>query len=579
MSNENEIRIVLGSKRFASNSDKDVWLQPDLQGTIRTMVEGDRTKVINQAELFNQERQNSNIFRISGIITNVFNNSISGKTNYTPYKNYLYYTNSVNNAISGGNTAWEGYPQFDEFTMLRTTGITGHINFVPKSASTYNWGIYVSYPYSSDTQQKMSYTDETFNVTNTFTCSDGIPFVIDTSQFNGKSLVYFNCGTKHNLKVGDYVEINIPSNPLGLGGKNILQVYGLGNGTYNSENKVFSIYDLKFPTTQVQSGTFGNFKRITNLQNSAETKSIYYVRLQKILTNIEDGNIVPAGFENNPFFAKSKLEYSAITPNQVQRVSKKDGSKTLSFSFDKDINIKEFKDNNGKPLTNLHLTIIHRGYYGWFNPPAINQNGTTTGLDIGWDFNFQKNNIDLWWDHTSTNNKDEIPLNFYEFPIGSGQLFYFTESLKIGDVIKGDFCEYNYKEQKEYVISKMYHKYSFNPNYFLDNSTLNLPSGYLYEPHHEIPIRVFSDYLEFAPKEGVDNIPSYAWFSEYDQVFTWRDLYSYGFVDGDGLGFDYPFTNGAHYPFKNLLFLQKPILRTNKIVTTLINQPITDDCE
>jgi len=146
MSNENEIRIVLGSKRFASNSDKDVWLQPDLQGSLRTMVEGDRSRVINQAELFNQERQNSNVFRISGIITNIFNNSISGKTNYTPYKNYLYYTNPVNNAISGGNTAWEGYPQFDEFTLLRSTGITGHVNFVTKSSSTYNWALYVSYP-------------------------------------------------------------------------------------------------------------------------------------------------------------------------------------------------------------------------------------------------------------------------------------------------------------------------------------------------------------------------------------------------------------------------------------------------
>ena len=134
-------------------------------------------------------------------------------------------------------------------------------------------------------------------------------------------------------------------------------------------------------------------------------------------------------------------------------------------------------------------------------------------------------------------------------------------------------------EQKEYVVSPMYHKYSFNPTYFYDNSTINYPSGYVYEPHFSIPIRVFSDYVEYGSKETVDNIPVYAWYSQYEDTFVWRDLYTYGFIDGDGLGIDYPFINGAHYPFNSVLFLQKPIQRTNKVNTTLINQPANDDCE
>ena len=44
MSNENEILIVLGSKRYASNTDKDVWVQPPLIGDMRTMVEGDEIR-------------------------------------------------------------------------------------------------------------------------------------------------------------------------------------------------------------------------------------------------------------------------------------------------------------------------------------------------------------------------------------------------------------------------------------------------------------------------------------------------------------------------------------------------------
>jgi hypothetical protein len=583
MSNSDEILIVLGSKRFASNTDKDVWIQAPLIGDRRTMVEGDRTRTINLEEQFNQERQNSDVFRISGKITNIFQNSVSGKTTYTPYRNSLYYTNAIANATSNippnPNVAWEGYPQFDEFIVLRTSGITGHVPFVPKSSTTYNWSCYVSYPFSSDTQQLMSSTNETYNVTNNFIAGDGIPFVIDTNSFNGKNLVYFYCGTIHNLSVGDYVELNIPSNPTGLGGKTIFQVYLLGDGNYGTEDNVFAIYDLKFPSAQTTTGTMGTFKRIVNISNVSESKSLYYVRLHKIITNISDCNISQAGFENNPFSTKTKLEYSALTPNKIQRVSMKEGSKTFSYTINKDISISGFKDNNGKPITELFFTMIQRGYMGWFNPPAINQFNQQTAIDIGWGFNFLENSIDTWWDHSSTNNKDSIPLGNYEFPSGSGQFFYFNDFLKDGDIIKGDFCEYNNIEQQEYVISKMYHKYSFNNSYFYDTATPNYPSGYVYEPHHSIKIRVFSDYLEFGNPEDVDNIPNYAWFSTYENTFFWKDLYTYGYIDGDGLGLDYPFINGSHYPFQDILLLQKPIQRTTKVNTTLINNLTNDNCE
>ena len=583
MSENNEILIVLGSKRFASNTDKDVWIQAPLIGDRRTMVEGDRTRTINLEEQFNQERQNSDVFRLSGKIRNIFQNSVSGKTTYAPYRDSLYYTNAIANATANippnPNVAWEGYPQFDEFIILRSTGITNHVTFVPKSSTTYNWACYVSYPFSSDTQQPMSYTNETFNVTNNFTAGDGIPFVIDTNSFNGKNLVYFYCGTIHNLSVGDYVELNIPSNPTGLGGKTRFQVYLLGDGTYGTEDNVFAIYDLKFPAAQTTTGTIGTFKRIVNIGNVSESKSSYYIRLHKVITNVTDCGISQAGFENNPFSTKTKLEYSALTPNQTQRVSMKEGSKTFSYTINKDISISGYKDNNGKPITELFFTMIQRGYMGWFNPPAINQFNQQTAIDIGWGFNFLENSIDTWWDHASINNKDSIPLGNYEFPSGSGQFFYYNDFLKDGDIIKGDFCEYNNIEQQEYVISKMYHKYSFNNSYFYDTATPNYPSGYVYEPHHSIKIRVFSDYLEFGNPEDVDNIPNYAWFSTYENTFFWKDLYTYGYIDGDGLGVDYPFINGSHYPFQDILLLQKPIQRTTKVNTTLINNLTNDNCE
>lgn len=568
MGNENNIRIVLGSKRFAGNTDKDVSIKIPLVGNRRTAVEGDRSVIVDAEERFNLERQSNQIFRISGKITNVFNNTLTGKTNYTPFKNVLYYTNPVNNALSLPNSPWEGSPQFDEFTFLRTTGITNHITYVPKSAQTYNWMMYVTYPFSSTTAQTMSYTNENYSVTNIFNVDQGIPFVIDNKIIDGRSLVLFYCGGNHNLQVDDHVELNITIN-----NKNIFQVYDLGDGNYGSEKNVFVVYDMKFPANDILPGTFGNFKRITNLKNSGETKSKYYVRLHKILTKPEECNISKAGFDNSIFSTKRKLEYSAITPNQIQRVSTKENGQNFSYNFTKDIDIKGLIDNNGKPLSQLYVSVFNRGFYGWFNQPPIGQN---TSLDIGWGFNFLKNTYDSWWDHTSFSNKDIYPIGSY---VANGQTFFYNEFLNVGDVVKGDFCEYNDYEQKEYVISEMFHKYSYNYNIFYDNSQINEPSGYLYKPHNPIQIRSFSDYVEFGSAEEVDNIPQYAWYSKFEETFIWRDLYDFGYIDGDNIGVNYPFTNGRHYPFQNIYFLQYPINRSTSVTTSLINRVTADNCE
>lgn len=574
MSNPSEIRIVLGSLRYASNNDKDVWVQPPLFSNSREYVEGDRTILVDQQTVFDNERQRSDIFRLSGKITNIVNNEVSGKTSYTPYKNYLYYTNPIQNAISSINNpslAWEGYPQYSEFSISRNIGINGHIPFINKSASSYNWAFYVTYAFSSTTAQTMSYTSEKFGVTNNgFLCGDGIPYVIESGVFNGKRLVYFYCGVNHNLQAGQSVELSVPIN-----GKTVFTVYSLGDGTYRSEDNVFSIYDLKFNPTDVQTGTYGTLKRISNITNSGETKSIYYVRLHKILKTPDMCNISKAGFENNPFSIKKKIEYTQLTPNQTERVSIKDGTQSFSYTIDSDVDIAGLTDNNGKPITELFLTTIERGYMGWFNKPYTNQNGQPTGLEIGWNFNFLNNSIDNWWDKNSVVNKDNIPVNSY---VANGQTFYYNDYLNVGEILKGDFCEYNYMEQKEYVLSRMAHKYSFNDTYFLNNSTSNLPSGYLYNPHNPIQIRTFSDYIEFGSKNYIDNIPGYAWYSEYENSWFWRDLYSYGYIDNDGIGVDYPFINGSHYIFTNLIFLQYPVQR-NLTLSLDINDLTDDNCE
>jgi hypothetical protein len=153
MRKQDEIRIVLGSKRYAASTTVDEQIQLPLFGQQRNLVQGDRTSIVSLNNIFDSERQASNTFRLNGKIVNIFKNDISGKTNYNPFKNSLYY---LNPETSINTNVWSGFPQYSEFSLIRSSGITGHVNFTPKSASTYNWSFYTSYAYSSSTAQTMS---------------------------------------------------------------------------------------------------------------------------------------------------------------------------------------------------------------------------------------------------------------------------------------------------------------------------------------------------------------------------------------------------------------------------------------
>lgn len=561
----NNIRIVPSDKRYKGAPTEDITLSVGLNGDRRTMVDGDRTVILNLAERFDQERQQSSIFRITGKITNIFNNVITGSTNYTPYRNSLYYVDPI---TSTQTNVWRGYPQFDEFNFFRTTSVDGHIPFVSKSAFTYNWTAYLSYASSNVTGQTMSYFNEEYSATTLFQAGDGVPFVIRNTQYNGKSLITFYCGTKHNLKDGEFVKLSFDYN-----GEYYFQVYQLGDEHYGSEEKIFSIFNLGYTGTTFGNGVTGTFKRVINRGNPNETTSEYYVRKHKILTDVKDYNLTKMGFENNPFDNDSKLEYSALTPNNVQRVSVRNGSQSYGFTFEKDIDINAYKDNQNRPITELFVTIINKGYMGWFNKPY---NNNTTALNIGWDFNFLEASIDPWWSQLNSANKDNIPVGSYQT---NGKTFYYNKDLSVGDEIMGDFCEWNDYEMKESVLSPLTHKFNYNSVYFQTGYSVEMPIGYVYYPHYSIQVRDYSDYVETAVEGEVDNIPDYSFYSNYDGLWRWRDLYPYGFIDSENNGVVHPFLNNSHYPFADITFLQMtPQRNLNQKVTGII-QPLIDDCE
>lgn len=600
MGNNNETRIVLGSLRYKSAPDVDSSLKVPLIQNTKEIIEFDRTIDIDLEQVYNDERQISSKFRPSAKFQLLFKNTVAGSTNYTPFENNLYYLNTTSAAIeqcvNGANVMWTGYPQYYEFDFIRndynvlgytqpsgTTNLT-HINFQPVSASSYNWNFFLSYPFSSVTGQTMFvFFKDDPNTLFTWECQNGIPFIIQNTTINGDRLISFKCPVKHGLKVGEYAQLSFS-----YGTQNLFQVYSLGLEEYGNEEYVFNIYNVGYTGTTFNNLTKGTFKRVIDNQNIEDTMSKYYVRKHKILTNVEDAVMVNAGFERNIFGTKKKYESSGFTPNYQSRVSIKEDSQSYTLSFNTDVVIRDLRDNQMRPLTELFFTVIWKGYFGWTCSPLTVSNSAPSqvvvGLQQGWEFNLPLNSNSYpnsWWFNIIPYSNTQIPTDYYIKTINNQQyIFYYNRSLKSGDELNGDFCEWNRFEQNERVISNLYHKFKFNPAVF-PTMGYEFPGnrlGYYYQPHHPITLKVFSDYVENGDPENVVGLPDYAEYSSSINSFVWRDIYDYGYIDSTGRGVNYPFFNGTHYPFRNIIFRIIPE-GSNYTETNIIFDPITDFCE
>jgi len=581
MGNNDNIRVVLGSLRYKSAPDTDLSLKVPFVQTSKEIIEFDRTIDVNLEEVFNRERQSSTTFRPAGKFQVLFQNAYTGITSYQPFRNNLYYVNAFADAAlscSGNNNAtWAGYPQYNEFDFIRTDydvkGYTQppnqHLVFEPESASTYNWNFFMSYAFSSVTGQTM-FVNFKDDPTNTFSwiCGNGIPFIIQNIFINGNKLIAFKCPVKHGLSVGEFVQLSFQYN-----NQRIFPIYSLGLEEYGNEEYVFTIYNIGYTGNTFNNNNKGTFKRVINNENVNDTISKYYVRKHKILTNVNDAVLVNAGFEKNIFGATKKYETSALTPNNVARVSIKENCQSYTLSFNTDIDIQNLRDNQMRPVTELFFTVMYKGYFGWMF------GNLTKGLQKGWEFNLPlvNNSPNPWWaDNLSYTNFPILSYTTSPNTIQPPNGFTYVQSLKEGDILDGDFCEWNDFEQTERVISNHYHKFKFNTQIF--NTGAKNKFGYYYQPHHPITLRVYSDYIENGDPKNVVDIPDYAHFSTSVNQFIWRDIYEYGFIDSTGRGVGYPFLNGTHYPFKNLIFRIIPE-GSNYTEQNIILIPITDFCE
>ena len=596
MGNKIDFKSVLGSLRYKSASNTDLMFQIPLLSTTKQNVEYDRNIDIDLAQVYDNERQKSDIFRPSCKFSILFNNSYTGTTNYSPLKNNLYYVNEVEyakaNCPYNPKLRWGGFPQYNEFDFVRNdnnvVGYTkppeNHINFISKSASTYNWNFYLTYPFENDYEKKLQCIDLKTTATLDWVSKDGIPFIIDTIESNGNNLISFRCPVKHGLSEGEFVKLNFKYN-----GIDTFSVYSLGDGFAGSENYIFNIYDVGFTGTTFVSSTEGTFKRIINLENPNDSISSYYVRRHKIINNFSDSIITKSGFEQNIFGIKKKYESKQYTPNNVSRVSIKEDSQSYTLTFNEDFAVGGLLDNQKRPITELFFTVIWKGYFG-LTFGRVKDVNSYYGMKQGYEFNLPLNPTNgkpnAWWNDANSVSDTNFNLGTYNTPVtlnadGTPITFTYVNSLKKYDTLDGDFCEWNNYEQKERVISNLYHKITYNSKVFDIGGNPNMknnPFGYYYQPHYGLTIREYSSYIEEGDKKNVIDIPDYSYFSTTKNLFIWRDIYTYGFIDAEKIGVNYPFLNGVHYPYKDIIFRIIPE-GTNYRENTIITEPTIDDCE
>ena len=375
-----DFTIIPSRLQFKSAPSIDQQVNLELSQTQEELTQFVRNTSLNLSQLYDDERQTCEVFRPTFKLQYLYDNTLTGTTEYIPFLNNLYYVNPEQSSVS---SVWRGYPQYYEFDFFRPRITDYHFDYSPESAYTYNWTYYLTYPSTNDGSVTMqgTYSGQTIQ----WNAEEGIPFIISSSSEGGFNIISFQCLMSHGLVPFESVELSFDYD-----GDTIFEVLSLGNDRYESSDFVFNIINPGYTGNTFFNGRMGTFKRVSNPSN-LETRSKYYVRKNRVLFTQNEVDVTKTGFELNPFNNQKKLEFSSITPNQQTRVSMKTSSNTYDVTLKKELILSGITDNRNRPVGEIFLSVVNKGYTGYFNKSF---NGV--GLKRGWGFNLTKD-VSTWW--------------------------------------------------------------------------------------------------------------------------------------------------------------------------------------
>jgi len=551
----NKYSIVPSLYRNKVSEDTNSQISIELDATRKELIEFDKDLNIDLRNLYEKEKNNSFNIRPIFNINYIYNNYYSGTTS-SKYQNELIYPVISDLLIQNQNTK-KGLLQPYEFDFFRPP-TSKAFGYESVSAYTYNWNYCLSYPYKNDYSKSLGIKIKDRDIE--WVVSKGIPFITERIIINGFDIIRITCGLLHNLNEGESILVNIDNI------EKLYNIFSFGDGSFNSEKYIVNILNIN---NEIKSNITGTLKRVILDSNSGETISEYYIRNHKVINGGENLIVTKAGFQKGVFDGKTVLSYHLDGFLSF----KKESNYAYNFSLQNEINIDGVVDNQNRPLTELYLTIVFRGYSGFFA-------SRNEYMKQGWEFNITSSKYNDWWHSRNPKSNSKIESVSY-FDDKNNEFFYYKKPSDFD----GDLCEYNMYDQKEIVISDFYYKIKHSTIFNIGNNE----NGYYYKPHNKLQLKVFSDYVETLNSNVASNIPNYAFYSKIDGQFRWRDIYNVGFFDDNNNGVNYPFINNSFYPFVNSVFKLIPegydyydekILKSTSIDDKfLIVKPVKDECE
>jgi len=577
MRNNDILRIVRGSQKYIGAQDRDLMLPYTLETKSRNLIQGNRNLVLNLQDQYIREREESYTYRLYGKINPLVNNILSGCSYElnTFIENSLYYHPRP---ASSAETIACGYPCMDFFGFIPPTALTSSHNYSEVNAYQDNWVIYESYVKSTINDYPMEYkvVDENgIALGVSFESGDGIPFYCKNATIQGKSVVQFICPVDHGLFENEYIVLQTtasigtigPTNQVtSLNSTTQLPVFSFGDEFANTERKIFNIL-LQDSTQTINDYDVGVFKRLIDPNNVNETLSTYYIHSHELLTKPSNYSLDKTGFELGIYSRKQKLFPGSVSPpNGREHIVVRDQFPSYLWNFNNDLDVSDYSDNLGRPLLDLYLSVFV------VNEPRLWRTVDGCPVKVGWEWNFTPDGTEEHYANLYTEPNLTTPWNLPQS----------------GDTFVGAFVEYNEWDLSERILSEAYHKVILNSvdtNGFsfysgVDGGTpgVDIKGGYYYKPHNRIPIKKQSEAV--TVHKNFEFVDEYATFSMYEGLFRWREMLPIGFYESETNGVDYPFVNGAHYPYTNLVFDIKPIIIDEDYRTLpILTRPTFDDCE
>ena len=600
---------LLSRKKHLLSTDQDFQIKLNLETKDKLLKESEIIEVLNLETQFLEERQSSTIYRFYG------------KISLTTYDEKTKITN-INSSSPVDTT---------ELTKTFKTLSNKDMDILNKD----NWSLQLLYPFSSDTINDVYdiiIFEDDFKINKGWTFRVGLILDSSTLQITNESLKHTGKSTltpsiasiQNILDIGKQYEITYEVKTI-QGNTADVRVYaGEANSPGILRNSVG-----KFTEILTSTGHRLIFKFSNGVGNNIEIDNIVvkminqskkkYRRLFKVLTDVNDYDILRSGFETNIF-----------------------GDQVIQFIFNKDIDISNLIDYLNRPVSEFYLGIVKKtgttitnleeGFNRTYPDSVIKFDKQINESYIGDEVIFD--HINLLQETRSTRFhkfrdaesgnfifEDKFNLNFNKgwgftqneiiidnllrFITKATISIIYTTSLILvpgkiytlkyeivryvsGSVIAsvGDTNNNNIRNTigsftELFTATNTLGIQFIGQGADLDLDNIILYEGdvvdYYYKPFYKIDIKKFSNNIEEGNTGTTLGIPSYAEVIDNEGNRKWKNLLNVGESDDED-GVNYPFVNGFHYLYDNYnLFIRKinpfhdlPILQIKPVDKTTI---------